>query len=104
MPFSRTTPRLTPKCLSVTAGRPYCPCVSSTQCEPIYQLRVKGHLDPRRTDGFDGLIITLEDNGDALLTGPVADQAALYGLLKRLRDLGLPLLAVNRLTPDQESD
>lgn len=104
MPFSRTTPRLTPKCLSVTAGRPYCPCVSSTQREPIYQLRVKGHLDPRWSDGFDGLIITLEDNGDALLTGPVADQAALYGLLKRLRDLGLPLLAVNRLTPDQESD
>ncbi len=78
--------------------------MSSTQREPIYQLRVKGHLDPRWSDGFDGLIITLEDNGDALLTGPVADQAALYGLLKRLRDLGLPLLAVNRLTPDQESD
>ena len=78
--------------------------MSSTQREPIYQLRVKGHLDPRWNSGFDGLRITLEDNGDALLTGPVADQAALYGLLKRLRDLGLPLLAVNRLTPDQESD
>ena len=78
--------------------------MSSTQREPIYQLRVKGHLDPRWNSGFDGLRITLEDNGDSLLTGPVADQAALYGLLKRLRDLGLPLLAVNRLTPDQESE
>ena len=78
--------------------------MSSTLRERVYQLRVKGHLDSRWRDGFDGLVITLEDNGDALLTGPVADQAALYGLLKKLRDLGLPLLAVNRLIPDQESE
>ena len=78
--------------------------MSSTQREQVYQLRVKGHLDPRWNSGFDGLLITLEDNGDALLTGAIADQAALYGLLKKLRDLGLPLLAVNRITPDQESE
>jgi hypothetical protein len=82
--------------------------VPNTQRERVYQLRVKGHLDPRWTDGLDGLVITLEDNGDALLTGPVADQAALYGLLKKLRDLGLPLLAVNHLpegrkTPGSQS-
>ena len=78
--------------------------MSSTLRERVYQVRVTGHLDPRWSDGFDGLVITLEDNGDSLLTGPVADQSALYGLLKRLRDLGLPLLSVNRLTPDQESE
>ena len=61
----------------------------------IYQIRMKGHLGPHWTDWFGGLTITLEDNGDTLLTGPVQDQAALHGLLKKLRDLGLPLLSVN---------
>ena len=49
---------------------------------------------------FDGLTITLEENGDTLLTGPVVDQAALHGLLKKVRDLGLPLLSVNSVEPD----
>lgn len=60
----------------------------------IYQIRVKGHLDDQWTDWFDGLTITLEEDGDMLLTGPVVDQAALYGLLKKVRDLGLPLVSV----------
>jgi hypothetical protein len=60
----------------------------------IYQIRIKGHLDNLWTDWFDGLTITLEDYGDTLLTGPVVDQAALHGLLKKVRDLGMPLLSV----------
>ena len=67
----------------------------------IYQIRLKGHLGRTWTDWFAGLTITLEDNGDTLLTGPVADQAALHGLLKRVRDLGLPLISINPLEPDR---
>lgn len=59
-----------------------------------YQIRIKGHLGRQWTDWFGGLTITLEDNGDTLLTGPVVDQAALHGLLKKVRDLGMPLLSV----------
>jgi hypothetical protein len=62
---------------------------------PTYQIRLKGHLPPQWGDWFGGLTITLEPNGDTLLTGPIPDQAALYGLLKKARDLGLPLLAIN---------
>ena len=68
---------------------------------PAYEIRVRGHLGPRWADWFEGLTITLEDNGDTLLTGPVVDQAALHGLLRKVRDLGLPLLSVARLEPDQ---
>jgi hypothetical protein len=64
---------------------------------PIYQIRLKGHLRPQWADWFSGLAITLEQNGDTLLTGPIPDQAALHGLLKKVRDLGLPLLAVNSM-------
>lgn len=60
----------------------------------IYKIRIKGHLDPQWTDWFEGLTITLEDNGETLLTGPVVDQAALHGMLKRIRDLGMPLVSV----------
>ncbi len=67
----------------------------------IYQIRIKGHLGPQWTDWFEGLTITLEDNGETLLTGPVIDQAALHGLLKKMRDLGMPLLSVNRVEPGQ---
>lgn len=63
----------------------------------IYQIRIQGHLGSEWTDWFEGLSISLEDNGETLLTGPVVDQAALHGLLRKVRDLGMVLLSVNRL-------
>ena len=67
----------------------------------IYQIRIKGHLSREWTDLFEGLSITLEENGDTFLTGPVIDQAALYGLLKKVRDLGMPLVSVSLVEPGQ---
>jgi hypothetical protein len=67
----------------------------------VYQIRLKGHLGSQWTDRFDGLTITLEENGDTLLTGPVIDQAALHGLLKKVRDLGLPLVSVSPVEHNQ---
>ncbi len=67
----------------------------------VYQIRIKGHLGSQWTDWFGGLSITLEDNGETLLTGPVVDQAALYGLLKKVRDVAMPLLSVMRVKPGQ---
>ena len=64
----------------------------------IYQIRLKGHLGRQWTDWFEGFTITLEDNGETLLTGPVADQAALHGLLKQVRDGGLTLLSLNQVS------
>jgi hypothetical protein len=63
----------------------------------IYQIRVQGHLGSQWKDWFGGLSVTLEDNGETLLTGLVADQAALHGLLRKVRDLGIPLVSVVRL-------
>ena len=63
----------------------------------VYQIKIEGQLGSQWADWFEGLTITPDDNGDTLLTGPVIDQAALHGLLKKVRDLGLPLLAVQRV-------
>jgi hypothetical protein len=68
------------------------------------ELRLKGHLDSRWAGWFEGLTITLEANGETLLTGKVVDQAALHGLLRKVRDLGMPLISVNRIEPDQTND
>ena len=65
----------------------------------VYQIRVKGHLGPQWTDWFGGLAVAVDEDGDTLLTGPVVDQAALYGLLKKVRDLGMPLVSVNCVEP-----
>ena len=65
----------------------------------VYQIRIEGHLGRQWAGWFKGLTITLEDNGDTLLTGPVVDQPALYGLLRKVRDLGMPLLSVVRVNP-----
>ena len=69
--------------------------------EPVLtEIRVRGQLDDRWGDWFDGLTVMLTENGDTCLTGPIVDQAALFGLLRKVRDLGMPLLSVNRLGPD----
>ena len=67
----------------------------------VYQIRIKGQLDSQWTDWFEGLTVTLEEDGDTLLTGPVVDQAALHGLLKKVRDLGMPLVSVSPVEPGQ---
>jgi hypothetical protein len=64
-----------------------------------YEIRIAGHLSPQWADWFEGLTIALEEDGNTLLSGAVADQAALHGLLKKVRDLGLPLLSVNQVPP-----
>jgi len=64
-----------------------------------YEIRLKGHLDDRWSDWFEGLTITLEEDGNTLLTGSVIDQAALHGLLKKVRDLGMPLVSVSPVEP-----
>ena len=65
----------------------------------VYHIRITGHLGHQWTDWFGGLSITLDDNGDTLLTGPVVDQAALHGLLRKVRDLGIPLISAVRVKP-----
>ena len=67
----------------------------------IYQIRLKGYLSQQWMDWFDGLTITLED-GNTLLSGPVVDQSALHGILKKVRDLGMPLLSVTSVRPERQ--
>ena len=71
-----------------------------------YEIRLRGHLDDRWADWFEGLTITREDNGETVLRGPIVDQAALHGLLRKVRDLGVPLLSVMQVepTPANRSD
>jgi len=74
----------------------------SEKAQPmIYQIRIRGHLGPHWTGWFSGLTITALDNGDTMLTGPVLDQAALHGLLRKVRDLAMPLVSVMRVKPGQ---
>ena len=68
---------------------------------PCYEIRVRGHLDPRRLCWFEGLTILHQTNGETVLTGPVRDQAALYGLLSWLQNMGVPLLSVRQLGEDE---
>jgi hypothetical protein len=74
-------------------------------CDPgaplIYEIRIQGHLGQEWTGWFEGLAVTLADNGETVLTGPVTDQAALFGVLRKVRDIGLPLLSVACLSRDQ---
>ena len=69
----------------------------------VYQIRIRDHLSPQRADWFEGLTIMLEEDGNTLLTGPVFDQAALHGILKKVRDLAMPLLSVNSVDPDDRN-
>jgi len=72
------------------------------QYEPgLYEIRIKGHLDDRRAVSFEGLTLTREGSGNTLLVGPVIDQAALHGLLRKVRDLGMPLISVIRVRSGQ---
>ena len=68
-----------------------------------YRIRLKGHLAPHWAEWFDGMTITRLDNGESLLEGWVTDQAALHGMLNHIRDLGLPLLAVDQVEPGRET-
>jgi hypothetical protein len=92
------------ECITVDTRR----SMSETHALPEYhdesglcEIRLKGHLDDKWAGRFGDAVITLEDNGNTLLTCPVIDQAALHGWLKRVRDLGIPLLSVNFVSPDQ---
>ena len=71
--------------------------------QEVYQIVVKGHLDSEWSEWFDGLTITLVDNGETILSGPVVDQTALHGVLIKIRDLGLPLLSLTRTETGRES-
>ena len=72
-------------------------------CE-TYRITIKGYLDSEWSDWFDGLTITIVDNGETILTGPIVDQTALHGVLIKIRDLGLPLLSLTRIGPEREKE
>ncbi len=80
--------------------RSYGPSVTDSTGIPQYEIHVKGHLGPRWTAWFDGLSVTNEDGGITVIRGAVVDQAALHGLLQKLRDIGLPLVSVTQLPLD----
>jgi len=70
----------------------------------IYQIRIKGLLDRQWTDWFGGMAVSPTDDGDTLLTGPIEDQAALHGLLKKVRDWGMPLISVGPVEPERRRE
>lgn len=70
---------------------------SSDQASLGYEIRVIGHLDPRWSAWFDGLDLSLENDGTTVISGPIADQAALHGVLRRLRDIGLTLVSITQV-------
>lgn len=70
----------------------------------VYRITIKGHLDPEWSDWFDGLTVTLVDNGETMLIGPLIDQTALHGVLIKIRDLGLPLLSLTRIETGREHE
>lgn len=73
---------------------------TENSCKPeLYEIRIKGHIADRWSSWFEDMTITRADDGDTLLVGPVEDQAALHGLLRKVRDLGMPLLSVARVEP-----
>ena len=72
--------------------------------QEVYQIVVKGHLDSEWSEWFDGLTITMVDNGETVLSGPIVDQTALHGVLIKIRDLGLPLLSLMRIETGRESE
>jgi hypothetical protein len=76
--------------------------IRDTESNGIYQIRVGGHLGAQWADWFEGMTVTLEENGDTLLTGTVKDQATLHGLIKKVRDLGMPLISVIRIESKQD--
>jgi len=69
----------------------------------IFRIRIQGHLGQQWTNWFDGFTITLEEDGNTLLAGLVTDQSALHGILKKIRDLGMPLLSVLSIDPNQQT-
>lgn len=74
---------------------------TGAQYEPgRYEIRIRGHLDGQWADWFGVLAVKREENGDTLLTGTMVDQSALHGLLRKVRDLGMPLISINRIEPD----
>ena len=73
---------------------------SDPDAPKIFQIRIQGHLGQQWAGWFDGLTIALEKDGNTLLSGPVIDQSALHGILKKIRDLGMPLLSVNTVDRD----
>ena len=70
----------------------------------IYEIRIGGQLSSQWMSWFDGLAITVEESGETLIVGPVPDQAALFGLLKKVRDLGIPLLSVNLVQSESKKE
>ena len=67
----------------------------------VFQIRIQGHLSQQWMDWFEGLTITLEEDGNTLLNGPVVDQSALHGILKKIRNLGTPLISINSVDSEQ---